>query len=167
MPNVIFVSDTCFRHRHNAEEPVVIDGKKYALGSAIIEFGTLRVFDSHMEMMVQKGQLILDSEKDKEKIAFLRNHPGYKKTFAERKILPTTTNKNGSIIGIVDEKTQPISINVEEAQKRSIEKAVRYMELKQKYFKNDGGLKANVDQEDKETAEELTEYETLKKELNL
>ena len=169
MSNVIFVSDTCFRHRHNEEEPMILDGKKYGIGSAIIEFGTLRVFDTHMEMMVVKGQLILDSEKDKEKIEFLRAHPGYKKLFTERKVLPTTTNSNGSVIGILNDNAtnNQTPVDVKEMQRQSVEKTIKYMELKQKYFKNDGGLKANFDKEDAEVAAELTEFENLKKELNL
>ena len=55
----------------------------------------------------------------------------------------------------------------EKALNEGIQKGIRYQELKQKYFKIDGEMKANIDKDDEDTLAELTEYENLKKELNL
>ena len=179
MSNVVYVSDSNgFKIRHNDvdKKSIVLDGRKYANGEVIVQFNPFRSFSEERNAMMMKGFLMLDAEKDKEKIAWLESYPDYNHGFKKEPTgkVPERFSGSGIITGAVasppikDEDDKIVKQAIKEAGiNEGIKKGIRYQELKQKYFKIDGELKANVDKEDAEVAAELTEFETLKKELNL
>lgn len=167
MSTILFVADASkYGIPCNDKEGITLDGKKYANGEFIMRTGPYKCHDLKKDLTTEKGQILLDSEADKERIQWIKNYPDYGKKYIERTILPRETFQNGSVVNGA-ERLKESNVDIKAIQNASVQKTIRYMELKQKYYKLDGELKATVDKEDTETSAELTEYETLKKELNL
>lgn len=170
MSNVIFVADTCLKIRNNEKEAITIGKRVVEPGKEIVSFVGFQVLDVHMGGLVYKGFVTLNpaDSNDKALIDFLMKRPEYeKKIFVQRNSLPQKTYENGSIIRGTEPVVQTQTVDVKAELDAQQKKFKRYLELRQLYFKTDGELKANVDKDNESTAAELSEFENLKKELNL
>lgn len=169
--NVNFVSDNKGYGIHNntsnglsdknVPKPaiLVLDGKSYAPGELIAQFGLFLTADAVLGS-VEKGVLSLDSEKDKERIEFLRKYGDNNRAYKEVKNLPLTTFSNGGIVTGAGA-SQTLNQTSKEVNKNLVAKTMHYMELKQKLFKVDGTQKKEIEEA------ELNEFNELAKELNL
>lgn len=158
MANVIFVSDSKGLRIQCGSDPVVLDGKSYKDGDTIAQFNQYQTTDVSRGIVL-KGFILLEDEKEPEKIAYLKKHEAHKKAYRQVANLPSRTMDNGSVIntGVAT----GAAVDTASLVKITAEKAIRYGKLEQKLFKGDGTPRADAKEE------ELNEFNELKKELNL
>lgn len=163
MPNVNFVSDVQYELMHNDREgkPIKLDGNIIDNGRPIASFMPIWVIDTYRGQKAKKGFLVLDSEKDAERIAYLRACKDCGKGFKETTYVPRETFDNGSVVTGVTTAVTQRAIDPKVIQQAIIEKTLRWSSLKQKLYKADGTPKPSAEEA------ELNEFTDLAKELNL
>lgn len=161
MANVIFVSDFKGYKIMCGADPITLDGQKYTDGEKIVQFQPYKTIGTRG--MLEKGHLILDSEKDAERADFLRKHSRNNVDFKEVRTLPTETLENNSIVSggsMLNNK----DLSTGQVAKIAVQKTLQMKDLERKLFKEENGelvLKAKHDEA------ELNQYNELKKELGL
>lgn len=164
MPNINFVAEYSGYAILNNDadlKPVVFDGKKIEAGKPIVQFSPFNVLDPIKGQYVTKGYVILDNEKDKERIAFVKSYGDNKKAYKEVKSLPRETYQSGGVVtGVSGAPNSPVP-DVKAITKSIVEKTRAWMALQQKLFNKNGEQKKDVEEA------ELNEFNELSKELNL
>lgn len=161
MANVIFVSDFKGYKIMCGQKPITLDGHEFADGNIIVQFQPYKTVG--VRGLVEKGHLILNSEKDADKVEFLNAHPRKGVDFKEVRSLPTETMENNSVIS-GGSMTTSNELTPAQISKISIQKTLTMKDLERKLFKEENGLlvlKAKIDEA------ELNQYNELKKELGL
>lgn len=161
MANVIFVSDFKGYKIMCGQKPITLDGREYADGNIIVQWQPYKAVG--MRGMIEKGQLILSSEKDAETVEFLNKHPRKGMDFKQVRSLPTETMDNNSVVtgGAMGTNTE---LSTAQIAKISIQKTLAMKDLERKLFKEENGslvLKTKIDEA------ELNQYNELKKELGI
>ena len=162
MSTILFVADAAkYGIVCNEKEGLTLDGKKFACGEWIVRSGPFKCHNLKTGVYGEKGQFILDSEKDKERLEHIRKYPEYKKMFIERKSLPNETFQNGSVVTGAEKLKDTSSVDVKSIQKAAIEKTQKWAVLQRKLFKEDGTQKQKIEEAD------LVEFNKLSEELGL
>jgi len=161
MANVIFVSDFKGYKLMCPAEPLKLDGRQYTDGEIIVQFQPYKAVG--IRGLIEKGHLILNGEKDKDKIEYLNKFPRKGIDYKEVRSLPTETMDNNSVVsgGI---QTNSNELSAGQISAISIQKVLTMKDLERKLFKEENGglvLKAKIDEA------ELNQYNELKKELGL
>ena len=161
MGNVIFVSDFKGYKLMCPADPIELDGRKYKDGEVIVQFQPYKAVG--IRGVIEKGHLILNSDKDAHKIDYLKKFSRVNIDYREVRSLPTETMENNSVVsgGAIQTSNE---LSASQISKISIQKTLIMKDLERKLFKEENGelvLKAKIDEA------ELNQYSELKKELGL